>query len=297
MFGRLLASISRLHIIAIAGLGTLTFGWLMTGARPWGLAAVVCVDWFIVNLLNRAVDLEEDLANKIEGSEWVAGNRRRVLAAGAVTLVASFVVVQLLFPAVTPLRLAYHSLGAAYNWPILPGKRRLKAMYAAKNLASALGFLITLFGYPLAQMYATGTPFVEGFGPLQLAVFATFFFLFEVSWEVVYDLRDAPGDTAASIPTFAVVHGVAAAARLADLLLALSTCVLLLGYFAADLPWRAFVMICAPILQWRLYRRWHARGLTSADVVALTWIGTGLLVAYHVWITLELPGITGAPWS
>ena len=32
----------------------------------------------------------------------------------------------------------------AYNWPILPGRRRIKELYFFKNTASAAGFIITV---------------------------------------------------------------------------------------------------------------------------------------------------------
>ena len=60
----LFASISRLHIVAIAALGTFTFGWVFTGQHPWLIAAVSALDWFLVNLLNRVVDIPEDRANQ-----------------------------------------------------------------------------------------------------------------------------------------------------------------------------------------------------------------------------------------
>ncbi len=296
MNAAIFASIGRLHIVAIAGLGTLTFGWLMTGQRPWLLAAVVCLDWFIVNLLNRAVDLQEDLANGITGSELVASHRGRVVIAGAGLLFGSLAVMHVIMPAITPLRLAYHSLGAAYNWPLLPGKTRLKTVYAAKNLASALGFMITLFGYNLAQMSAANTPFAAGFGWPALAISAAFFLLFEVSWEVIYDLRDAPGDRAAGVRTFAVVHGEEVAMRIADMLMIASAAALLAGWLADVIPWRLFVMIAAPVLQFALFRRFVAQGLTAAHVIGLTWLGAGLLAAYHGWIALGLPGVSGPPF-
>jgi len=51
-----LASIGRLHIVAIAVAGTFTFGWLFTGRYLWAIAALAGFDWFLVNLLNRVVD-------------------------------------------------------------------------------------------------------------------------------------------------------------------------------------------------------------------------------------------------
>src|SRR5438067_3873915 len=130
---RTAASISRLHIVAIAALGMFTFGWLFTGQHLWLLSAVCALDWFLVNLLNRVVDLKEDAANGIAGTAFVARHRRAILGLGFGLLAASLVAVHLRFPTVTPLRLAYHALGFAYNWPVLPGRRRIKQLYFWKN--------------------------------------------------------------------------------------------------------------------------------------------------------------------
>ena len=83
-------SIGRLHIVAIAALGTLTFGWLFTGHHPWFLALVCATDWFVVNLLNRIVDLKEDQANQIRGTAFVARHRRAVFAVGLALLSGSW---------------------------------------------------------------------------------------------------------------------------------------------------------------------------------------------------------------
>jgi hypothetical protein len=64
-------SVGRLHIVTIAALGTFTFGWLFTGRCPWLLASVSAFDWFLVNLLNRVVDLAEDQQNAIPGTDFV----------------------------------------------------------------------------------------------------------------------------------------------------------------------------------------------------------------------------------
>src|SRR5579863_10338767 len=69
---RVFAMVTRAHIVAIASLGTLTFGWLFTGERPWLIAAVSALDWFLVNLLNRVVDLREDAQNGVAGTDFVA---------------------------------------------------------------------------------------------------------------------------------------------------------------------------------------------------------------------------------
>ena len=289
---RLFATVSRLHIVAIAALGTFTFGWLFFGVHPWALAGISALDWFLVNILNRVVDLPEDRANGIVGTDFVSRNRRAILVAGFTALGMSLVLLHLVAPALTPLRLAYHSLGLAYNWPLFPGGRRIKQLYFWKNTASASGFLLTVFGYPLAASdWTRDRPLSAGITLATIAFAALFFFLFELSYEVIYDLRDAEGDAAANVRTYPVVHGPRGAVKIIDALLVASMAVLLAGYGARVVPWRMVVMVAAPALQLVVYKRALRRGITSGDCIALTWLGAGLLVAYHLWVAAGLPGV------
>ena len=286
-------SVGRLHIVAIAALGTLTFGWLFTGSYPWLLVATCAVDWFVVNLLNRVVDLKEDQANEIRGTGFVARHRRAVFAVGLSLLLGSVVLTHFVEPNLTPLRLCYHALGFAYNWPLAPGWRRLKQLYFWKNTASALGFMITVFGYPLATigwgLDARRLP--SGISLATVLVSGAFFALFELSYEVIYDLRDAKGDAIAGVRTYPVVHGDAGARKIIDALLIVSSAILLGGYLASVVPWRIVVMLLAPLLQVVLYKRALQRGISSSDCIRLTWIGACLLVGYHLWIVAGLPGV------
>jgi len=290
---RLFASISRLHIVAIAALGTFTFGWLFTGVYPWALAAISAFDWFIVNLLNRVVDLDEDRVNRITGVAFVDAHRRAIVVVGFALLAASFVGVGLVWPQLLGLRAGYHALGFAYNWPILPGRRRIKQLYFFKNTASAAGFVLTVFLYPLAALADWGAPalLAPGITPATLWLSAAFFVLFELSYEVIYDLRDEPGDRAAGVRTYPVVHGLAGAMRITDGLILTSALALIGGFAAGAVPWRIFVMILAPALNFALYKRAMRRGITSADCIRLTWYGAALLVAYHLWVVAGLPGV------
>ncbi|HZS41953.1 MAG TPA: UbiA family prenyltransferase [Polyangia bacterium] len=281
----LFASVSRLHIVAIAALGNFTFCWLLTGRHSWSLAAICGLDWFLVNLLNRVVDLPEDRANRIHGTDFVARHRREVLWGGFSLLSGSLVAIHFVSPALTMFRIAYHALGLAYNWPLFPGGRRIKQLYFWKNTASATGFLITVFGYPLA---AFGHPRL---GTLGLAAAAGFFFLFELSYEVIYDLRDAPGDAQAGVRTFPVAHGERGAVRIIDALIGGSMALLAAGFIAHALPWRVFIMILAPLIQVVVYKRALRRGITASDCVGLTWLGAALLATYHLWIAAGLPGV------
>ncbi len=293
---RLWASVSRIHIVAIATMGTFTFGWLFTGRYPWLLAAVTGLDWFLVNLLNRVVDVREDRANRIRGADFADRHRRAIMATGFGVMLLSFAAVHAVEPAITPLRLGYHALGLAYNWPLLPGGRRIKQLYFWKNTASAMGFMLTVFGYPLA---AAGWPLFNAearallpsdISPATIALAAAFFFPFELSYEVIYDLRDAPGDRAARVRSYPVVHGERGAVRIIDALIAGSLVPLVAGYALGLVPWRLAVMATAPLVQLVLYKRALRRGIRARDCINLTWLGAGLLLAYHLWIAAGLPG-------
>lgn len=282
-----LLSIGRIHIVAIGALGTFTFGYLFTDRHLYGLAAVSGLDWFLVNWLNRVVDLKEDAVNGIRGTDLVGRSPRAFAIFGFSVLAASFVALHLVFPEITPLRAGYHALGLAYNYPFLPGKRRIKELYFWKNTASAVGFLITVLAYPLA---VSGGRFPQGITVPTILLAGLFFFTFELSYEVIYDLRDAPGDAQAGVRTYPVVHGEKGAVRIIDGLLAGSAVLLVAGYASSIVPWRLFIMIAAPLIQLVVYKRALRRGITSATCIGLTWLGAGLLFTYHLWIHFRLPG-------
>ncbi len=276
--------LGRFHIVAIATLGCLTFGRFLTGRALPAVALVCALDWFLVNFVNRAVDLAEDRVNGIAGTEVMAAHKRVLVPAAFLLLVGSLVGLAFWAPALTPFRVAYHLLGLAYNYPLLPGRVRLKALYFWKNTASAIGFVITLFAYPVAVAGGLAVPVATA------ATLALFFLLFEVSYEVIYDLRDLEGDRREGIRTYPAVHGERGAVRIIDGLLAASALVLAVGYALGALRWGHFVMILAPALQVAYYKRALRRGLTSADCIRLTLVGAALLGLYNAWIGLGLPG-------
>ncbi|MFT5433003.1 MAG: 4-hydroxybenzoate polyprenyltransferase [Myxococcota bacterium] len=286
-------SVSRFHIVAIAALGTFTFHWLFTGEYSWSLPVICAVDWFVVNLLNRVVDLDEDRINRVVGVTFVQRHHRALTWLGFSVLGTSLVATHALYPEITWLRLAYHALGLTYNWRLLPGGRRIKELYFFKNTASALGFMLTVFCYPLATVGwgVDASQLAPGITMATILVSAAFFTLFELSYEVIYDLRDAPGDAVAGVKTYPVVHGLDGAMKITDALIAVSSLTLLIGYASGVVPWRIFVMILAPALNYFVYKRAMARGITSADCVNLTWLGAGLLTAYHFWVFVGLPGV------
>lgn len=286
----LFASVSRLHIVSIGALGALTFSWVFFEQRMPLVAAVAALDWFLVNLLNRVVDVPEDRANGIVGTDFVARNRRALVVLGFGLLGASLLGVLLLAPMLTPFRLAFHTLGLAYNWPLLPGRRRIKQLYFWKNTASAVGFMLTVFAYPLALGHSIGlTPRISTLG---IFLSGAFFALFELSYEVLYDLRDAPGDRAAGVATYPVVHGEKTAMRIVDGLVFASMAIVIGGFVAGPVPWRVVVMVVAPIVQLVWYKRVaRHRDVSARDCIRLTWVGTAMLAAYNVWVSVGLPGV------
>ncbi len=289
---RALSSITRPHIMAIATLACLTFGHVFCGGYAWLAAGLCALDWFLVNLLNRVVDFGEDRVNAVAGTEQAWRHRKLIARGGLAVLALSLVIQGLLLPALLPWRLAYHGLGLAYNWPLLPGKRRIKQLYLIKNAASTTGFILTCFAYPIVSSAQHGPPLLPDVTPLSVALMAAFFFLFELSYEIIYDLRDREGDAASGLPTFPVVHGVAGAMRIIDSLLLASLAIVWLGWAAGWIPWRAAVMGVAPLLQLVLYKGMlRSGGVTSAHCTGLTWLGAALLAAYHGW---ELAGLPGA---
>jgi 4-hydroxybenzoate polyprenyltransferase len=290
-----LLGLGRLHIVSIGAVGTLTFGWLLTGRYPWLLAALSGLDWFLVNLLNRVVDLPEDTANRIAGTDLAQRHRRAILGAGFTLLIASLLLGHVLAPSVTALRMGFHLLGLGYNWPLLPGRRRIKQLYFWKNAASATGFVLTVFAYPLAA--AGCWPFAQptaamppGISPATVALAVAFFAPFELSYEVIYDLRDVAGDRAAGLRTFPVVHGTRGAMRIVIGLLLGSLAPLGVGYALGLVPWRLAIMGAAPLIQLGATELRLRRGIDARFCIGLTWLGVALLITYHLWFLGHLPG-------
>ncbi len=288
-------SIVRLHIVAIAAAALLVFNWAFTGHHPWLLAGIVALDWFLVNLLNRVVDLPEDRINDIRGVGFVSRHRTEILIGGVSLLILSFFWTFWRQPQLIWWRLAFHLLGFAYNWPLLPRGRRIKELYFWKNTASATGFIITLFLYPWAAGLwgsSAHSALLQDISYRTILFTAIYFFLFELSYEVLYDLRDVEGDKKASIRTYPVVHSEKTAHRIIDFLLFISSIILISGYLLHWVPWRIVVMVAAPILQFILYRKAIRRGIDEFHCVGLTWFGVGLLCSYMLWVFFDLPGVS-----
>ncbi|MCB9735878.1 MAG: UbiA family prenyltransferase [Deltaproteobacteria bacterium] len=276
------ASILRIHIILIAMTAAVVFGWVLTGVYPWAVALIGGVDWLLINLLNRVTDLKEDLANGIRGTERVARAQRAVLVAWVAVFVGSFAVTVALLPALTPWRVVVQLIGMGYSWRLVPtpsGLRRFKDLYFFKNFMSAVLFVLTVFIYPLV---AADWRLVYPGGPAAVAWLAVFFVAFEITYEILYDLRDLDGDRLANVPTYPVVHGPERARQIIDALLATSAVVLLAAFLTGAVGLRELLMLLAPGIQLAFYRPRLRRGLTTRDCILLTHLGTALLAIFLV---------------
>ena len=133
-------AIVRYHIVLIAMAATLVFGWLMTGQRPFALALIAGLDWFLINLLNRVTDLgrrsrQRHPRHRARRTQQTSRRVRQLRAA-------------LLLLRDAPRLSADHA--AACDRPadrdglqlparpdVLRGMRRLKELYFFKNFGSA----------------------------------------------------------------------------------------------------------------------------------------------------------------
>jgi 4-hydroxybenzoate polyprenyltransferase len=286
-----LASIARLHIVAIGALGTLTWGFALTGRLLPLLAVLSACDWFVVNLLNRVVDLDEDLHNGITGANVVARNRWRTVAVGVTVLVFSLLASAAWAPQTLWPRLAFHVLGVLYNWRLLPlpgGRRRIKELAFWKNLASATGFLLTCFAGPLLT-----APLAPDVDATAVIVAGAFFLFFELSYEVLYDLRDVEGDRLVGVKTWPVLLGPRGGAAIAVAQMLAATGIAVIGFVAGALPWHITIMGAAPLVQLAVVGPRLPDRVNSSLCIGVTWLGAGLLVAYLVWEALGLPGSRG----
>jgi 4-hydroxybenzoate polyprenyltransferase len=281
---KLVVGASRLHIVLIAFLGTLTYGWLFTGSHAWGVACWAALDWLLLDLGNKLSDLPEDLVNNPVEAGWVSRHQRALLAFTIGLFVLSLLPTALLCPSLLVPRLLFQAGGVTYNFRVLPGRRRLKQIYALKNAAAAALFLITLVGYPLAAPGAA----VSAPWPTVLAL-ALFFFFFEMSYEVIYDFKDLAGDRAHGVPTYPVVHGERGGRRVFDGLVLTAAAVLLGSYLAELVGFKELIMLLAPGLQAVAFEPFARRGYRARDTVWITHLGSLQLVKFHAWVLLGLP--------
>lgn len=278
--------IARPHILGIAGAAAFTFGWIFSGKYSLVVPVLIMLDWFVVNLTNRAVDIDEDIRNGVPGTESVAESKRLVEFSCIALLVLSLGVGHFIAPETTWVRAVFHVIGLAYNYRLLPGKRRFKNLYFFKNSMSATLFVISVIIAPALHL-----GFADGASWTTAAWLAAFFFPLELTYEIMYDLRDVDGDIEERVFTYPVVHGEAGARRIIWSLLAAAAAIIVAGAWVGPLRVRDVSLLGGVILQAGIFFWWLKadRRPTVRDCVAVTWVGAALLMTYNVWVWVGLP--------
>lgn len=285
-------SLLRLHIVLVALLAQVVFAWLFTGSYALVLVPFVAIDWFVINLVNRVTDLAEDVANGVPGAD-IAARQKRSIAIGSAVLFFGSLAISHVFVSreLTVLRVVVELIGLFYNLKWIPhpgGWTRFKEMYFFKNTMSAMIFVLTCVGYPLALAHYE--PIVSW---ATIASVTVFFVVFELSYEVLYDFRDLEGDRNEGVPTYPVVHGTRVARRILDGLVVGSALVLGAAFLLRLVGLRELLMVGAPIAQRVFYGPRIARGLTHRECIVVTHMGSGLLLFYlagtAIWSAAGLP--------
>ena len=288
-----LSSVMRFHIVMVAMTAALVFSWLATGDHQLQIALIGGVDWLLINLLNRITDLEEDAANDIRGTKSVARHKRAFVLGWLAIFVASFAWTAMAQAELIPWRFLVQGIGLGYSIAFIPtpsGLKRFKDLYFLKNFMSSVLFVLTVFVYPMVAVEWRLT--LSG-GWEAWILLIIFFVSFELTYEILYDMRDLEGDRLARVPTYPVVYGLEASRRIIDGLLLLAFFALAVGLLRGMLGLREGLMLVAPIVQFVFYRARYRRGLTRADCIWLTHLGTALLLFYlagnALWIEAGLP--------
>ena len=275
----------RLHIVAIAGLAAVVFGWLFGGSLGWVAGGLVAFDWCLLNLFNRIADVPEDEKNGVPGTDFVRKNASLLMRGAFLAAGVSLIGARPLGTPLLLLRLAFHAGGFAYSFPTF--FRRIKEMFLIKNVFSGLLFILSVVGYPIA-LSGSAPPLGE------VVALCAFFLPLEITYELIYDLRDVEGDAASGLVTVPVKWGAPRTRAFIELLLALSASALLAGFLLGALRWRELVMIAAPLQQALVLRFWIRRGVSQRDAAGVTWLGAAQLASYVVWVLLGLP--LERPW-
>lgn len=278
-------SLLRLHIVAIAGLAAVVFGWLFDAHLGWVAGGLVAFDWCILNLFNRIADVPEDEKNGVPGTDFVRQNAGLLMRGTFIALLVSLIGARPLGTPLMILRVAFHAGGFAYSFPTF--FRRIKEMFLVKNVFSGLLFIASVVGYPIA-LSGKAPPLAE------IAFLCAFFLPLEITYELIYDLRDVEGDAATGLVTLPVKWGERRTRALIELLLALSAAALLVGFLLGALRWRELVMIAAPLQQAIVLRFWIPRTVTGRQALGITWLGAAQLASYVAWVLLGLP--LDRPW-
>jgi 4-hydroxybenzoate polyprenyltransferase len=161
------------------------------------------------------------------------------------------------------------AVGYFYNSPLLPSQPylRLKNMFIIKNVSSGAGWSAGLLVFPMLHTHTQ--PDGRFFTAL------VYMFAMVMTYEIMWDMRDAAGDSKAGIPTLPVVLGINSARVCAAILQLVCLGIIISGLANSRLTpvWSLYllpsIMLLTLIIFFPQLIRYN-RGLSHALVMALT---------------------------
>jgi 4-hydroxybenzoate polyprenyltransferase len=263
--------LNRLHIIASAP--AIMYCW-----SQFLKMRFLVIDYLIITLTvacicqwNRLTDFEEDKLNCPDDLEDAQIKRQYIrffcFTGGTIAILLA------LFTEPAWKTAAIVVFGAAvgyfYNTPLLPSRPhlRLKNWFIIKNLSSGLGWSAGLLIFPMLRAHEQP----------DWRFFTAFIYMFTmvITYEIMWDIRDIPGDARAGIRTLPVVLGINKAKIYVGLLQLICLGIIIGGLANASLAplWSIYllpsIMILLLIIFFPQLIR-HNRGLSHALIVALS---------------------------
>lgn len=275
----------RPHIFCVAGMGTLVFSSILSKEYYWSLALISAFDWCLLNLLNQIADVKEDIANGRQDAIWIERHQSSLKWVTAILIFASVIWHFFINPVFAMIRMLFHFGGFVYSFSLFGKLPRLKAIPIVKNCSSSLFFLLTCFAYPLS--YLEGALAISQSGIL---VLISSFFIFEVCYEILYDLRDVEGDSKTGIRTIPVLLGSQNTKKLLNVLFLLASVVVLVGFYGNVLDKIHLFFAVGPVFV-GLWAR--SQVINSEFCKNLTWFTCIILGFYLLWQRLEWLNLWG----
>jgi 4-hydroxybenzoate polyprenyltransferase len=271
----------RPHIFILASVAALVFSSFYSESLLWQAAFWAGLDWSILNLLNKCGDIEEDLANGQSETSFVLKYRSRILISCGLMLFGTLILTWQQSLDLTLLRILFHLGGILYSFEVIFGLRRLKEYTGIKNLASALLFIISGFGYGIALRQGA---LIES--SWAIFAFSLYFVIFEISYEIIYDWRDIAGDLQSGIETIPTKIGAARTFKLVAALQVASVFVLIgaqniLGFNPIFLIFSGGPLC---VLGWIYLKR---KDVSKTFCTSLTWFTAMLLLFFLGWKNLD----------
>jgi 4-hydroxybenzoate polyprenyltransferase len=236
------------------------------------------IDYLIITLTvacicqwNRLTDVEEDALNcpaDLKDAQAKSSAIKFFCYVGGIIAVIISLITEPTWP-IAGLVTFGAAVGYFYNSPLLPSmpRLRLKNMFIIKNLSSGAGWSAGLLVFPMLRAHAQ---------PDERFVTAlVYMFAMVMTYEIMWDIRDAAGDSKAGLQTLPVVLGINSARVYSAILQLFCLSLIISGLANARLTpvWSLYllpsIMLLILIIFFpRLIR--YNRGLSHVLVIALS---------------------------